>query len=298
MGRRGICHLALERLTVSDAPWTRTVRVYTYLVHHAAWPAPGAYAPDLPLNPPADLVAAGETWTPFPLTQTDEDAKRLALLDYRSQVELLRAYMLSFVRRNELFSGPVLAKPARLEGEGPSLAAPEVWDRVPAAIRLPGGDSLLNAAQGSTKLVAIALMQDSTRLYVAVRLRKPAIREAQYRIELRLFYRDGGSGRLSLLFQVPQSLTAQQRLPEDRPLPPGAVARSFGPRIHVILPLLGDPVSVLLQAATVGPLKAMVDRSPWTLVPLEWPRSSGALGILAEGSAVRHDNDVTVRSIR
>jgi hypothetical protein len=54
-------------------------------------------------------------------------------------------------------------------------------------------------------------------------------------------------------------------------LPVGAVARSFGPMIYVVLPLapLGAPVSALFQAATVGPLKTLVDRSPWTLVHLD-----------------------------
>ncbi|HKV45168.1 MAG TPA: PIG-L family deacetylase [bacterium] len=271
---------ALERRSLEDPAWTKMVHVWTYLVHHGMWPVPEAYAPDLFLNPPRDLAGTGMEWAQFPIGLGDEAAKRLAIREYSSQVELLRTYMLSFVRRNELFARPPQVWPSRLEGAGLSLAIPEGWDRVPPAIRVPAGGSLLHAAEGSVNLESIALAQDSAHLYVALRLRHRAIREAQYRLEFRLLYRDGHLGRLPLLFQVPRSLTARHTLPGDLTLPSGAVARSVGPRIYVVLPLgpLGDPVSALFQAATAGPLKTLIDRSPWTLVHLDLPRRGHPAG--------------------
>jgi N-acetyl-1-D-myo-inositol-2-amino-2-deoxy-alpha-D-glucopyranoside deacetylase len=268
---------ALEHLALEDVPWAKTVRVWSYMVHYGVWPQPQAYAPQLNLNPPPGLQAIGPGWIQYPLGQPDEDAKRMAILEYRSQVQLLRGYMLSFVRRNELFGPPPRVSPTRLWGQGLPLAAPELWDRLSPAIRVPSGGSLLHAAEGSAKLDSIALAQDTTHLYVAVRLRNPAIREARYRLDFRLFYRDGRLARLSLIFGVPQSLAVRPRPSHDLPLPPGAAARSFGSRIHVVLPLypLGDPASVLMQVATVGPLKMPVDRSAWTLVRLE-PARVGA----------------------
>ncbi|HLW60940.1 MAG TPA: PIG-L family deacetylase [bacterium] len=262
---------AIQRYSFEDPAWAKRVHVWTYLVHHAMWPAPEAYAPDLFLNPPRDLVGTETAWAQFPLGPGDENAKRAAIREYSSQVELLRTYMLSFVRRNELFAPPPEVWPLRLHGDGLSLSVPEGWDRVPAAIRGPAGGSFLHAAEGSVKLESVAFAEDAAHLYVVLRLRHRAIREAQYRLEFRLFYRDGHLGRLPLLFQVPQSLTARHTLPADLALPVGAGARSVGPGIYVVLPLapLGDPVSALFQAATVGPLKALVDRSPWTLVHLD-----------------------------
>jgi len=137
---------------------------------------------------------------------------------------------------------------------------------------------MLYAAEGSATLDSVALARDSTRLYVALRLRHPPMREAQYRLELRLFYRDGRTARLPLVFRVPRSLTSRGTLPQDLPLPAGAAARTVGSQICVVLPLtsLGDPVSFLLQAATVGPLRTPVDRSPWILVRLASPAPGAA----------------------
>ena len=269
---------ALEQLTLRQLPWTKTVRVWHYLVHHGIWPRPGAYAPDLYLTPPPELAAAGPGWAQYPIGRADEDAKRLAILEYRSQVHLMRAYMLSFVRRNELFGLRPQILPPRLEGEGVAPATPEAWARLPLLIRMPSGGSVLHAAEGSAKLDSVALARDSTRLYVALRLRNPPMREAQYRLELRLFYRDGHMARLPLVFRVPRSLTSRGTLPQDLPLPAGAAARTVGSRICVVLPLasLGDPASFLLQAATVGPLQTPVDRSPWILVRLAAPAPGAA----------------------
>ena len=287
---------ALEQLTLEDASWAKTARVWAYLVHHSMWPLPEAYTPDLSLTPPRDLLGLGPAWAQYPIGQADEDAKRLAILAYRSQVELLRTYMLSFVRRNELFARRPQVWPLRLEGEGLSLAIPEAWDRFPPVIEVPPGGAALHAAEGSAKLESITLAQDSAHLYVALRLRNPAIREAQYRLDFRLFYRDGHLARLPLLFRVPRALTVRHTLPQDLPLPRGAAARSVGPRIYIVLPLgpLGDPVSLLLQAATIGPLKALVDRSPWTLVHLEPPAMGGRRGNLPAPRAVWLHDEVPV----
>src|SRR5207302_953346 len=174
---------ALERVTLRQEPWTKTVRVWHYLVHNGIWPRPGAYAPDLYLTPPPELTAAGPGWAQYPIGPADEDAKRLAILEYRSQVDLMRAYMLSFVRRNELFGLRPQIQPPWLEGKGLALGTPEACARLPLLMRMPSGGSMLHAAEGSAKLDSVALARDSTRLYVALRLRNPPMREAQYRLD-------------------------------------------------------------------------------------------------------------------
>jgi len=272
--------LALERLALGQAPPPTGARVLLYLVHRGAWPRPEAYAPELPLDPPQELEAVRPGWAQFPLSPADEDAKREAILAYRSQVQLLRSFMLSFVRRNELFAVSAPVWPAKVDPGELSLTAPGAWDDLRTAIRAPQSGSLIYAAEGSAKLDSVALGRDSDHLYIAVRLRKPAIRETQYRIELRLLYRDTRMARLSLIFHVPQALAVVRVGPEDLPLPAGAAARSFGPSIDVVLPLapLDNPVSLFMQVVTIGPLKTLVDRTPWTLVHLDQPPSAGAAG--------------------
>lgn len=261
---------AVERLALRGEPWARTVRVYHYLVHHGAWPLPRAAAPDLSLGPPEDLLAdPTDRWVEFPLSQADEDAKRRAVLEYRTQAQLLRPYLLSFVRRNDLFDLCPPARPSPV-GADPPLADRRAWDRLPPLIRSAGPGSLLRRTEASAMLETVALGRSPDHLLLAVGLRKPAIREVQYRIEMRLFYRDGRTARLLLRFRAPRTLVADRYRPGDLALPAGAGAESRGARIDVTVPLaaLGGPASAYLRVLTVGPLRTVVDSTPWTLVRL------------------------------
>ncbi len=260
--------LALERSALAGEGWARGVRTYHYLVHHGGgWPIPRTYAPEEPLAPPADL-AASTRWLDVPLGAVDEDAKRRALFAYRSQLVISRAYLLSFVRRNDLFDLCPGVSAVWLPDAEAALARPEQWDRMPSVIRPGGARSLLRAAQGGAVLDGVAVGRTSDRLLVAVRLRRPVQRAVRYRIELRLFDPDGRVRRLTLWFGGPESLRADRRGPGDLPLPPGTAARSFGRRIHVVLPLaaLGTPAAAYVRVVTVGAFHTAVDRTPWTLV--------------------------------
>ena len=269
--------LALERGALAGDGWARGVRTYHYLVHHGAgWPAPRTYAPEQPLAPPADLAASAR-WREVPLGPLDEDAKRRALFAYRSQLAISRAYLLSFIRRNDLFDLCPSVSAAWLLGIEASLARPEQWDRMPSVIRPSGARSLLRAAQGGAVLDGVAVGRTSDRLLVAVRLQRPVQREVGYRIELRLFDPDGRVTRLTLWFEAPGSLRADRRGPADLPLPAGTAARSFGRRIHIVLPLaaLGTPAAAYVRVVTVGAFHAPVDRTPWTLVRIGPAAASG-----------------------
>ncbi len=282
---------ALEHLALAGETWARSARVFRYLVHHGAWPRPGIYAPDLLLEPPPDLRAARSGWAQYPLDQAAEDAKWSAVLEYHTQVQLLRPYLLSFVRRNELFDLSPPVQPSWVGDEILPPAAPEIWDRLSPVIQAAGPGSLLQVAEGSAVLDSVAIGQAPDTLYIALRLRRPAIREVQYRMELRLFYRDGHMARLLLRFHAPRFLVATHLRDDDLPLPPGAEARSVGPRVDVTLPLagLGRPASVFLHVVTLSPFRTVVDRTPWTMIRLEIPES---------GAFIRREIGVTLLDVR
>lgn len=147
------------------------------------------------------------------------------------------------------------------------------WDRLPPVIRSAPCSALVSAIEGSAQLDTVGVARDSVRLYVAIRLKRPAIREVEYQVPIRLFYRDGRTARLRLLFRVPQALGAERSRSEDLALPPGAAARSSGRHINIVLPQdgMGYPESMLLHVETTGPLRAPVERSPWALVHLRPP---------------------------
>lgn len=261
---------ALERLHTTDLPWVRDVRVWSYLVHRGAWPSPSGYAPNLGLTPPADVGGSGSRWMEYGLNRPDREAKRLAAMEYRTQMQLLRSYLLSFVRQNELFDLFPPAYPSSIGIDGPPIGSPAVWDRVQPVIRSGPGSALVRAIEGSARVDTVGLAKDAVRLYVAVRLKRPAIREAEYRVPIRLFYRDGHTARLRLVFRAPQTLRVLQPRGGDLALPRGAVARSSGRYITIVLPLdgIGHPESLLLYVETSGPLRNPVERSAWALVRL------------------------------
>ena len=91
---------ALTRLEEQHV-FTRAPTVLTYLVHYPTWPATRAPVPDrlLPLAQIPDTE-----WTESELSPADLDAKRAALGEYRSQLEVMGGFLRAFLCRNELFT--------------------------------------------------------------------------------------------------------------------------------------------------------------------------------------------------
>ncbi|MCY0881719.1 MAG: PIG-L family deacetylase, partial [Firmicutes bacterium] len=84
--------------------WAQRAAHLTYLVHWPMWPLPMGLHNDLPGTVPADLLALdGRNWQEFVFDQEEIQRKKTALLRYQSQVELIKPFMLSFVRQTETF---------------------------------------------------------------------------------------------------------------------------------------------------------------------------------------------------
>jgi LmbE family N-acetylglucosaminyl deacetylase len=78
-------------------------RVRYWIVHGGEfWPIPRGYEPDLEMNPAP--LGHGLSQTPFKLEPAEEQRKRLAISAYRTQMEVMSSFLLSFVRTNELYS--------------------------------------------------------------------------------------------------------------------------------------------------------------------------------------------------
>ncbi len=94
-------HRAAGLLVQALAP--AAVRVRYWIVHGGeGWPAPPALLPGVPLRP-APLARALQP-VAFELSPAEEDRKLFALQAHASQMRLTAAFLLSFVRTNELYS--------------------------------------------------------------------------------------------------------------------------------------------------------------------------------------------------
>ena len=77
---------------------------YGYLAHaYSLWPYPRGYNPNSYLTPSPELSNEA-SWITFPLNRYDEALEFLAIKSYKSQITPDSSYLISFVKRNELFS--------------------------------------------------------------------------------------------------------------------------------------------------------------------------------------------------
>jgi LmbE family N-acetylglucosaminyl deacetylase len=92
---------AVDRVQ-AEGRMSRDVRLLTYLVHYPSWPKLVGPAEDRRLVPIAGL--AGTVWSEADLTPEELAAKRAALAEYRSQLDVMRGFLKSFAGENELLA--------------------------------------------------------------------------------------------------------------------------------------------------------------------------------------------------
>src|SRR5207248_2619865 len=72
------------------------------VIHFNSWP----FEDESALLPPPDLPAGPSGWLTVPLTAAEAARKRRALQKYESQMRMMDWFLMTFARRNELFSRP------------------------------------------------------------------------------------------------------------------------------------------------------------------------------------------------
>jgi LmbE family N-acetylglucosaminyl deacetylase len=98
-------HAAAGRLTMAVAARGAAAAQLRYWIVHGGegWPSPRGLMPGVPLTAPPR--ASGLAFAPFVLEPAEEDRKRAALADYRTQMQVMEPFLLAFVRTTELFAG-------------------------------------------------------------------------------------------------------------------------------------------------------------------------------------------------
>jgi LmbE family N-acetylglucosaminyl deacetylase len=151
--------LALESLRQEGYGFAQHVVQLQYLVHFPGWPTPMGLDPHAPLLPPAALADAPTAWYPWPLPQPLVELKRAALLQYKTQMQVMAPRLLSFVRRDELFgvSAPAFVSP--WHGR---------WGEVPYTLATAAPVGLAALLQGTTPDERLQVAADAHRLMVHV----------------------------------------------------------------------------------------------------------------------------------
>lgn len=164
----GTYNFVMYALAQLEAPngrrnlFERQPRLLHYLVHRGNWPAPKGYLPRAELVPPAPLLHVGTSWRAFPLDRQEAEEKHRAILRYRSQVQVMRRYLLSFARSNDLFG--VLPPPPTLT----SIAQPVIVD--------PTEDTVGREMEGGADLEQVELWEKGGYVYLRLSTRaKPTL---------------------------------------------------------------------------------------------------------------------------
>ncbi|MFB3881734.1 MAG: PIG-L deacetylase family protein [Armatimonadota bacterium] len=159
-----------------------SVKVRLYLVHRGDWPRPRGLHRHLPLLPPGELAKLNARWVAFPLDAAAERAEYRAVLRYRSQLLVMRSFLFSFIRTNELFGEMPWGRLRRVSsGVITQGGDSREWDRLGPAILDPPEAHRIGPAADLLRVYAAA---QGGRLLVRVELAGAPARDVEYRLYL------------------------------------------------------------------------------------------------------------------
>ena len=185
-GLNAFTRLALTELSHKDPSYQP--RQLTYLVHRPDFPVVRGFKPAEALVPPPALYAIYPDWYRWDLAVVDEALKGEAVLAYRSQLSLLRGFMESFVRSNELFA-PVVSQDLPVAVAGVPND-PSTWQDAAkqpiASIQLdPVQDYFLRRDLPGTDLAALYAARSGDILWACAQLRVRASDDVPYTFQLK-----------------------------------------------------------------------------------------------------------------
>lgn len=265
---------ALQRLA-HEQELPTPPEVLAYLIHRGDWPIPRLYSPRQPLDPPNTLLRLllPDEWSYLPLASGDCAKKRLAILEHRSQTAIMRMYMLSFVRSNELFAtlhSPVAKQLPARQGRSPAYrdrhwqtAEPAIWD--------PQDDTLTRLLGGGADLRAVYAAISDGVLYVMVEPRGRLSSSVRYILDIS----DFGSPRTMATVSYGPKHKVQT---SGNLYPDGVQVRRASNGVEFAIPLFifhgsgatiqATPGALFLAVRTMILGNILVDRTGWTVLRL------------------------------
>lgn len=162
---------------------SRSPKEWTYLIHFPNFPLPRAFEPSRPLERPASLATIGNHWLAVPLQPQEIERKHRALLEHRTQVQVMRGLLESFVRKNDLVSRPRVPQVAQMP-VGTNLFAKPLGKGA-QAVADPVGDQRHGAASDAD-ILSVAVGQAGERLEVRAELAGVVRPGRQYAFRFRM----------------------------------------------------------------------------------------------------------------
>ncbi|HYF94904.1 MAG TPA: PIG-L family deacetylase [Symbiobacteriaceae bacterium] len=262
---------ALEELRRTEPDWEPPAEWF-FLVHRGDWPAPKGYRPTEGLLPPVGLATGMTSWQEHPLNPEQVKRKEEALQDYRSQTMVLKRYLQSFIRTNELFGTIARVKLTGstepypfFPGEKPPW--PDLnWVQV---ITDPRADTVARELERGADALSVWAARNGGMLSLAVPMVSRPRRPVEIRFYVREFHSGQGWGDLASVTVQPEGAHRVDAWPAGtgRDL---IRAEQRGSWVTVTLPLpaMGEPESVLINVETRVD-NVLLDRTAWRPVSLD-----------------------------
>ncbi|MEA4884991.1 MAG: PIG-L family deacetylase [Clostridia bacterium] len=275
-----IVSYALGRLRAENA-LTSNPQVYGYLVHRGDWPLPRGWHPGWALDPPATLSRLPGEWIYMPLSKTEEHTKNAAIGQYHTQFLLMRLYMLSFVRTNELFlsiASPIA--PSMPDWAEQAKDRRGFWQDTPAVVYDPIYDTITRLMDVSADLRSISCAVGESNLYILLKARGRVSNSVVYTVTISNFdlhrtmidasvgpgnvtratATTAGGKKTGITAQATTSITSRIHI----------AARYTDAGLEIAIPLssLGESRGMVLIEASTQVGSAVVDHTAWTVVRL------------------------------
>lgn len=165
--------------TLQELGMRRSVRSGLYIVHRGDWPVPQGLHKDLGLAPPAGLRGIGTRWSVLRLSGGDVATKQRAVNAYRTQVAVMRRFMSSFIRKNEVF-GSLASERLQQMMTIDIFRDDTQWDKVLVEMFDPSGDGLNVDVRRDGDIRRVQICRDTNFLYARVELARPFSRRLTY----------------------------------------------------------------------------------------------------------------------
>jgi LmbE family N-acetylglucosaminyl deacetylase len=153
-----------------------------YLIHRGNWPTPKGYFPKKPLLPPKSMLGKEWQWCWYPVEPQSTVMKNKATLMYRTQTTLMRRYMVSYSRVNELFA-PINPFVIPSFSGVPSMRE---WKDISTGIVHPVLENVVRNVQGAVDISTVNVARVGQNLLINLGLMSQPQNRTAYRIKIRV----------------------------------------------------------------------------------------------------------------
>lgn len=221
---------------------------FLYIVHRTDWPLPFGKHPQLNLNPPQNLLKTGTEWHLYPLAKTDIDKKGEAIMMYKTQIKVMKDFLLAFDRKTELYGFyeyGILKK----------YNKNRKFDDYKVIID-PEYDNFRDYENGSVDITGVYAYMQNNNLHVAIKCRQPAKPLYEYNL-------------YGILFKGHKEITRiNVKVTNGKLVNRKGDVNIRNRIVHITIPVNIDFDAIYLCATTTSN-KYLIDKTAWRLLKKE-----------------------------